>query len=114
MRILVCGSRNWRDYERIKAALFVFDISKPIVIDGAAAGADSLAHRAAKELGYPTERYPADWATHGKMAGFIRNQQMLTDGKPDLVMAFWDGMSRGTADMMRRARYAGVMLEVHT
>jgi hypothetical protein len=48
----------------------------------------------------------ADWNTHGRAAGPIRNQRMLDEVKPELVVAFPGG--RGTADMVRRAREAGV------
>lgn len=51
------------------------------------------------------EEYPAEWDKHGKAAGFIRNQDMLDSGV-DVVVAFPGG--RGTADMVRRARKAGV------
>jgi hypothetical protein len=50
--------------------------------------------------------YKAEWDKHGRAAGPIRNQQMLDDGKPDLVLAFAGG--RGTDDMCRRAREAGI------
>lgn len=60
------------------------------------------------------ERYPADWEKHGKAAGPIRNQQMLTEGKPDIVVAFSDNLSnsKGTADMCRRAHKAGLPVYV--
>ena len=54
----------------------------------------------------PVKEYPADWQKHGRAAGPIRNQQMLDEGKPDLVVAFDGG--RGTADMIARAEKAGV------
>lgn len=75
------------------------------VIDGAAMGADSLGHAVAKELGIPTVRYPADWATHGPAAGPIRNQQMIDEGNPTDVWCFTDEeeMSPGTKDMFERA-----------
>lgn len=50
--------------------------------------------------------FPANWKSHGKGAGPIRNQKMIDEGKPDLVLAFPGG--RGTADMVRRAKAAGV------
>jgi len=50
--------------------------------------------------------FPADWETHGKAAGPIRNQRMLDEGRPDLVVAFPGG--RGTSDMVARAKRAGV------
>jgi UDP-N-acetylmuramoylalanine-D-glutamate ligase len=52
------------------------------------------------------EVYPADWKLHGKSAGHIRNQQMLDESKPDIVIAFPGG--RGTANMIKRAKKAGV------
>ena len=48
-----------------------------------------------------------DWAL-GRKAGPIRNQRMLDDGKPDLVIAFSGG--KGTAGMMAIARRAGVKI----
>lgn len=54
----------------------------------------------------PVRVFKADWDKHGKAAGPIRNQQMLDEGKPDLVLAFAGG--KGTDDMCRRARAAGV------
>jgi hypothetical protein len=58
--------------------------------------------------------YPAQWHKYGRAAGPIRNQQMLAEGKPDLVLAFHDDIdgSRGTKDMVNRARRAGVKVEV--
>jgi hypothetical protein len=76
------------------------------VIDGAASGADALAHQWALARGVPTLRFRAQWKTLGKAAGPVRNRQMLVDGRPDLVIAFPGG--DGTADMMKQAREAGV------
>ena len=78
------------------------------VVHGGAAGADTLAHTWAMRLGLEVDMMAADWATHGLAAGPIRNQQMLTDAKPDLVVAFPGG--RGTADMVSRARHARVQV----
>jgi hypothetical protein len=62
-------------------------------------------------FGVPVSAHPADWFSHGKAAGPIRNQEMLAMEAPALVVAFPGG--RGTADMVRRARKAGVdVLEV--
>ena len=81
------------------------------MIAGEASGADFLAKVfALDEYGdieaVSYKGFPADWKKHGKAAGGIRNQQMLDEGKPDLVIAFPGGT--GTADMIRRARKAGV------
>ncbi len=48
----------------------------------------------------------ADWTTHGRAAGPIRNARMLAEYHPDLVIAFPGG--RGTLDMVSKAERAGV------
>lgn len=108
MRVLVCGDRNWWDYYAIERVLD--KVQPSCVINGQAIGADKLADTAAVYLKIPVERYPADWNKFGKAAGPIRNQQMLDEGKPDIVVAFHDHLTkkRGTYDMIRRAHKAGV------
>lgn len=110
-RVLVTGSRDWSDYAAIRDALK--HVGALQVIEGGARGADALAARAAAELGIGCIEMPADWNTYGKRAGSIRNQQMLDNGKPDLVLAFPLPSSRGTWDMVTRARRAGVPVEVY-
>lgn len=116
MRVLVCGSRDWKKRGPIQLVLrgMIVEIDT-VVIHGAAPGADSIAHMVAEELRFDCDPYPADWDTHGKKAGPIRNQQMLDEGKPDVVFAFVTrplAESRGTADMVRRAKKAGVPVYV--
>jgi len=103
-RVLVCGGRDYDDRARVFAEL---DALQPIrmVIHGNARGADTLAgiwcrHRSVQEVACP-----AQWSKFGKRAGPMRNEAMLGHS-PDLVLAFPGGT--GTADMVRRARRAGV------
>ncbi len=121
MRLLVCGSRTWTDRPRLRQVLdqVVSDHSdgQVTVIEGDARGADRLAGQLAHQRGWRLERYPADWTREGRAAGFRRNARMLRQGRPDLVVAFTVGPlqhSRGTADMVRRARAAGVPVQVIT
>lgn len=78
-----------------------------VVVHGGATGADAIANawafaqRAAGREVY-VECYPAEWAKYGKAAGPIRNQKMLMETSPDLVLAFPGG--KGTADMVARAK----------
>jgi hypothetical protein len=114
MRLLVCGSRDWTLEAPIRARILA--LMPTVVIEGEARGADSLARKVAQELGILVEPYPADWARHGRTAGPIRSQEMLVKGKPDLVLAFSSHLetSRGTLDMVNRAKRAGVPVEVVT
>lgn len=104
MRLLVCGGRDFNGYLAVKECLRLLRPS--VVIHGGARGADDEADEAAAALGITVLPYPADWARYGRRAGPIRNAQMLADGEPDAVLAFPGG--RGTADMVRRAKRAGV------
>jgi DNA-binding MurR/RpiR family transcriptional regulator len=105
-RVLICGGRDYDDAPAMEAALRRLLQHGDVVIHGGARGADAMAGDiAGRLLGHAVEVYPADWHKHGKAAGPIRNQQMLGTGI-DLVIAFSGG--RGTADMVNRARRAGV------
>jgi hypothetical protein len=110
MRVLVCGSRNFNDRK-----LMVREFDKlptdVVIIHGGAWGADKMAEEMALARGMRVECYHADWKAHGKAAGPIRNQRMIDEGKPDLVLAFPRPGSKGTWDMVNRAKKAGV--EVH-
>lgn len=113
MRVLVCGGRDFDDWD-----LFIqnmdriseerdFDSNQPItIIEGGAIGADFCARLYAKYCGWQHQPFPADWKRYGLSAGYIRNKQMLDEGKPDLVVAFPGG--KGTAMMVKLAREAGV------
>lgn len=113
MRILICGSRDWFDFDLIKSKLSNCP-PDTVVIHGGCRGADSIAGDVAVELGFEVRCFPADWKAHGRAAGPVRNQRMLEEGKPDRVIAFHDDIksSRGTIDMIRRAEKVGVMVEI--
>jgi hypothetical protein len=106
VRILVCGGRDYDDADLVREVLDEQFEVVSCIIHGGSRGADSLARAWAKRNGVMTEQYSADWRQYGKAAGPMRNQQMLNSGAPDLVIAFPGG--RGTADMVRRAKDAGV------
>lgn len=116
MRVLICGDRHWQDAKLVYDTLAALHRTKPVavVIEGEARGADSHGRDAAKQLGIEVASFPADWEHLGRGAGPIRNHKMLTEGKPDLVLAFHDDLaaSKGTAHMVRIARKAGVRVEV--
>ncbi len=110
-RVIVAGSRELQieSAEFIKSTLETrlagIDPSKITLVHGGASGADQLASKAGRELGMNIEVHRADWNTHGKAAGPIRNQQMV-DAGAHRVIAFVGkplDQSRGTADLIDRA-----------
>jgi hypothetical protein len=110
MRVLVCGSRSWKDGRRIKARLKKLPRGS-IIISGGAKGADLLAATVARGLGFEVKEFKPDWEAFGKSAGLKRNIQMLEE-KPHLVIAFWDGVSTGTAHTLKHAKEQGVEIEI--
>lgn len=108
IRVLACGGRDWRDRGFvIRQMSWIARTRGPIglLIQGGAPGADTFAKDWAENNGINTETFQADWR-EGPKAGPLRNQRMLELGQPDLVVAFPGG--RGTADMVRRSKAAGV------
>jgi hypothetical protein len=100
--------RNLEEYETFYATMDEHLTQDIRLISGHAPGADTMAEEWAFERCIPIYIFPTRWDGHKKAAGFIRNQQMLDEGKPDLVVAFPGG--RGTADMITRAKKAGIKI----
>lgn len=110
MRVLVCGGRDFNNIAFILTRLDKLHAETPIteMITGGATGADKHASDWGKTKPEIVRWVcKADWEKHGKAAGPKRNARML-EWKPDLVVAFPGG--RGTADMVRRAKAAGVKI----
>lgn len=106
-RILVTGGRAYANKPRVwqilDAAVIRLDLG--FLIQGGATGADALAKEWALERNILCAQYDADWSM-GAKAGPMRNARMITEGKPDYVIAFPGG--NGTADCVRQAIAAGV------
>ena len=69
------------------------------IVSGDARGADTLGVEYGTRHGIPVIHFPAQWDTYGKAAGFIRNEEMAEYG--DFLLAFWDGKSHGTKNMIK-------------
>jgi hypothetical protein len=113
-KVIICGSRNFNNYDLLKTKCdyYLSRFLKPevTVISGTAKGADSLGEQYAIEKSFEILKYPADWDRYGKSAGYKRNQQMaeIADG----VIAFWDGISKGTNHMINIAKEKNIRVIV--
>ena len=109
MRIAIVGSRDFNDaqlmYDVMSNVIHKFGEQEYIVVSGTARGADRLGEEYAQFVGFDVERYPADWNTYGKGAGHIRNRQMAEIS--DIIVAFWDGKSTGTKNMIHTSEQLG-------
>lgn len=124
LRVIIAGSRDFDDFPKLMNScidiLFKItnqhsDLDKIRIVSGTARGADQLGEQYAKITGYEVSRFPADWDGLGKMAGYVRNAEIakfaVADGNCGVLIAFWDGKSRGTKHMIDLAEKNA--LEVH-
>jgi len=92
MKLAVVGSRTFNNYKLVSETLSGLTVSE--IVSGGAKGADRVAERYALDHNIPTKIYLPDWKGLGKAAGFIRNKLIIDHA--DKVVAFWDGVSKGT------------------
>ena len=132
IRIIIAGGRDFNNYEYLKKCVIetLFSLGQRNVvigitpenekeciefISGTARGADTLGEKFAEECGYTVKRFPANWNLYGKRAGYLRNEQMakyaIEDDNYGVLIAFWDGDSKGTEHMINIAKARG--LEYH-
>jgi hypothetical protein len=109
-RVLVTGSRDWDNELAVMMALSNIAIPPhewTLVSGACPTGADAIAEGFAEGLGMQIERHPADWNSHGKRAGFIRNAEMVSLGA-DYVLAFIKNDSKGASMTAKLAEEAGL------
>lgn len=112
-RVIIAGSRTFRDYVYLKKICdFVIDGAEVEIVSGTAQGADKLGEKYALEKSFRVKRFPAKWHEYGKRAGFFRNIEMAKYA--DVLIAFWDGESRGTKHMIENAKKEGLRTIVVT
>lgn len=114
MKVIIAGSRGMTDQAAMFAALdrIIGPRKHAIaaVLCGDARGADTIGRRWAEHHGIPVQRYPADWDSHGRSAGYRRNEVMAQNA--DVLVAFWDGTSPGTRQMIDCALHHGLWVRV--
>lgn len=102
MRIMVSGSRWIEDAPAVEFELRNYITPKDIVITGGCRGIDLIAYDFAQRMFAKNVVFKAYWDKHGGAAGPIRNAEMAKDA--DILIAFWDGVSRGTKSAIDEAR----------
>lgn len=112
MKIIIAGGRNFNDYEKLcqfcdEALINETEIE---IVSGTANGADNLGEKYAHDKGYLIKQFPAYWDKYGKSAGYKRNAQMAEYA--DVLIAFWDGKSRGTKHMIDLAMRANLKVKI--
>lgn len=111
MRVLVCGGRDYMDFDHVQEILNQWHMGAnfSLLIAGGQTGADTLAETWAYINKVPTLIIKAEWQKFGKAAGNLRNTRMLVEGLPTIVIAFPGNV--GTADMVKQAKAAHVAVK---
>lgn len=113
VKTIIAGGRDFVDVEFMRESIeevlrYGWNVSR--VLCGLARGADTLGADWAVDNEVPIDYYPAQWENTGKSAGHIRNAVMANDG--EALIAFWDGKSRGTKDMISKALKKGLYIKI--
>lgn len=109
MKTIVAGSRSFNDYDYLSLILSCLEVTQ--VVSGAARGADTLGERYAKEHKIPIKQFPADWTTHGKRAGYLRNEKMAKYADQCVVFMEKKG-TKGSQHMIKLAKELDLKLVV--
>ena len=110
MRVIIAGCRDCNDYDFLCKCVADSGLEIDTVISGRANGVDKLGEKYAAEHNIEVEYYPADWNTHGRAAGPIRNRQMAENA--DALIAIWDRKSRGTKNMIETAKNKNLSVKI--
>lgn len=111
MKVIIAGGRDFNDYNLLcKVCDYMLQNQTEIeIISGTANGSDKLGEKYANEKGYKLIKFPADWSV-GKSAGYIRNEKMAKYA--DALIAFHNGISRGTMHMINLAKQYGLKIKI--
>ena len=118
-RVIICGGRTELDYQvasgNIREIFTQLQIETAEIISGGARGADKVGELFAEENGIPLKRFLPDWGRYGRGAGLKRNLQMLEyamGSENPIVIAFWNGESKGTGFTVENARQRNIPVYV--
>lgn len=111
--LIIAGTREFNDWQTFYLAVNDWfdkhdpEYQKTIILSGMANGPDTMGYLLAEDRGIPYEEYEPDWDTYGRMfAGKVRNGQMAS--RATHLLAFWDRMSTGTSDMIKKSTQIGL------
>ena len=110
--VIVAGGRHFNNYPILEGRLNIIlaNLLDVCIISGGARGADALGELYAKSNNLPCKVFKADWDKHGKAAGHIRNREMAEYS--EYCVVFWDGVSRGSKNMIDTATKLGLNVRV--
>ena len=113
LKVIIAGGRDFADYDKLRDACddHLINAEEDIeIVSGGAKGVDSLGEQYASEKGFEVKKFIPNWKEYGRAAGVVRNAEMADYS--DMLIAFWDGESRGTKNMIENAKKKNVKVKV--
>ena len=110
MKVGIIGSRGFNNYELVDEVMNEHIDKVEVIVSGGAKGADTIGELWAKQNNKNLLIFKPEWGKFGKRAGFIRNQDIVKNS--DLVLAFWDGQSKGTKNSIDLCEKFGIPVKV--
>ena len=104
-KVVIGGCRDDTDYVFFRSRIDEIPRDKTdeiIILSGHCSGVDLMGERYAMENGFQIELFLPEWKKYGRAAGPIRNKKMVECA--DIVIAFWDGVSKGTGSLIKCAQ----------
>lgn len=110
MRVIIAGSRDITDQSVVDEAMTRLYLRPTHILSGTARGVDRMGEVWAAKNKVEVLKYPANWGEYGRSAGYRRNELMAKNA--EVLVAFWDGESRGTKHMIDLAKKHGLIIHV--
>lgn len=117
MRVIIAGGRDFTDAPALLNFLVELQELNQLpetfeIVSGAARGADKCGEIIANSADFKCTQFPADWNRLGTRAGYVRNAEMAEYA--DVLVACWDGHSRGTKHMIETMQKKGKPVHVYS
>ena len=111
-RVIIAGGRDFNDFRLLcKVCMHMLQNKTNVeIVSGTANGADKLGEKFADYMGYKIKQFSPNWDEFGNAAGHIRNREMAEYG--DALIAFYDGKSKGTKNMIEEAEKRNLKLKI--
>ena len=110
IKVIIAGGRDYINLDNMEEVFLAnfskYTNDKVAIVSGMARGADSVGVELAMKYDLVVHEYPALWHMYGRSAGYKRNVQMAENATH--LLAFWDGVSKGTEHMINIAKRMGL------
>ena len=107
MKTAIIGSRNITNVDLLR----FIPVGTTEIVSGGARGVDTVAKRYAVDHGLKLTEFLPDYEHFGRGAPLKRNITIIENA--DIVLAFWDGKSRGTKFVIDNCHSRNIPIKIY-